>query len=164
MPSSFPQFIPVDENGVPIVGAFANLSAYPQVQLVDTNGAIVSSIGTGTGGGGGSGTSITWSAVSGNAALSPDNGYICANDSILQTLTLPISATTGQTISIIGSSTGLFRIAQRVNQKIVFGNLTTATGTAGRIDSQSQGDAIALIYAGSNAWVVQASNGTFDIG
>ena len=111
---------------------------------------------------GSGGNSLEWTSLTGNVLMSPMKGYICQGDS-LQTLTLPVSATPGKLIYIVGEGTGLFRIAQNAGQRIRFGDRLTSLGLAGRIDSFAVGDSLTLICISPALWQVISPNGNFEV-
>lgn len=103
----------------------------------------------------GSGSGITWNNVTGtSASMAVNNGYI-ANNAALVTLTLPVTAAVGTTISVAGVGAGLWRIAQNASQFINFGNDVSTIGTSGYLQATNRYDSINLVCVVANTqWVV----------
>lgn len=98
----------------------------------------------------GTGTGITWNTVSGtSASLAAHNGYITNNGSLV-TLTLPATATVGDTIYITGLGAGGWTIAQNSGQLIHFGSAVTTTGVGGSLSSTNQYNTITLVCTVTN--------------
>lgn len=94
-------------------------------------------------GGGG----MTWTDVTGTSqSMSVNNGYV-SNNAGLVTLTLPVSAAFGSTISVVGLGAGGWKIAQNASQLIHLGNSVTTTGTGGSLASSDRYDSITLFCA-----------------
>ncbi len=103
---------------------------------------------------------VTWSEVTGTSqAMSVDNGYIVNNASLV-TLTLPATATIGQTLEVLWKGAGGWKIAQNASQQIRIGILTSTSGTGGSIASSNSGDCIRLkcIVAGAST-IWEAASG-----
>jgi hypothetical protein len=98
-----------------------------------------------------------------NQSLVGDNSYGSNNASQVIN-TLPVNASIGSEIEIVGIGAGGWRIAQNASQQIHFGNLSTTVGTAGRIDSTNRRDSIKLKCVVANTeWVVTSSIGNMDV-
>lgn len=115
------------------------------------------------------GSSFAWNDVTGTTqAMSPDNGYI-ANNAALVNLTLPTVAAKNSIIRIAGLGAGGWRISQNASQQIHYLNLSTTSGTSGRIDTeitntQSSKACLDLLCVVANTtWLVTSSIGTVDI-
>lgn len=95
-------------------------------------------------------TNFTWNVVSGTTqAIEMQNGYITSN--VAQTvLTLPTTATVGQTFRIAGFGTGGWRLAQNASQLIAIGSSTTSTGVLGYLESTNARDSIEVICVTAN--------------
>ena len=104
-----------------------------------------------SGGGGG----YTWTEVTGTSqAMAANNGYI-TNNPALVTLTLPVSAALGTTISIAGKGAGGWKIAQNAGQEIFFGSSATTIGATGYLQSTQQFDSIELLcITADTQWTV----------
>lgn len=114
-------------------------------------------------------TGSTWTDVTGTSAqMAADNGYI-ANNSALVNLTLPTVASKNSIIRIAGLGSGGWRISQNAGQQINYLNLSTTSGTSGRIDTeitntQSARACMDLLCTTANTtWLVINSIGTVDI-
>ena len=109
--------------------------------------------------------SFTWNNVTGaTQAIAVENGYISNNGATLVTLTLPATAAVGALISVQGSGTGLWTIAQNASQTIHFNAVDSTTGVGGTVSSTSRYDSIALLcITTNNDWAVYTSVGTFTV-
>jgi hypothetical protein len=77
---------------------------------------------------------------------------------------MPATAATGQEVEVVGVGAGGWRIAQNAGQKINFGDLSTATGISGRLDSTHRYDTIKLVCVTNDTeWVVVSSQGNIDV-
>lgn len=105
-----------------------------------------------------SGGGLTWTDVTGTSqAMAIDNGYT-ANNAGLVTLTLPLTATYGTSISVLGKGAGGWLIAQNAGQSIRLGSNTTTIGVTGSLASTNAGDSINLICTTANTvWTVQGA-------
>jgi len=114
---------------------------------------------TPSGGGGG----ITWSIVTSDETMSVNTGSI-ANKGTLLTLTLPSTSAVGSVLRVVGMNSGLWKIAQGVNQYIKFGNQSTTTGSSGYLASTLAYDAVELVCIEANlGWVVVSSIGNITV-
>lgn len=96
------------------------------------------------------GFSITWTEVTGTSkTMEINNGYI-SNNSNLVTLTLPTIASIGNTLTIVGKGSGLWKIAQNANQYIILGNQSTTTGIGGSIDATNDKDCVEIVCTEQN--------------
>jgi len=87
-------------------------------------------------------------------ALVEDTGHIPTNVG-LTTYTLPLLATLGTLIEIVGESAGLWTIAQNAGQSIQVGNISTTVGVGGSITATDRYDTIKLICRVANTtWSV----------
>ncbi len=91
-------------------------------------------------------------------AAAVNNTYI-ANNAALVTVTLPTVAAVGDTLTVIGSGAGGWRIAQNASQEIkvtaggVDGTNETTAGVGGSLSSADRYDSITLIcLATTNVW------------
>ena len=89
--------------------------------------------------------------------MSVNTGYIINNGASLVTATLPATAAQGSILSIVGSSSGGWTIAQNSGQTIHLGSSTTTTGVGGNLSSSNQYDSIQLVCVTANTTFV-ASN------
>lgn len=90
------------------------------------------------------GASFPWTEVGASQPMVANNGYI-ANNVGLVTLTLPSTATIGESFRVVGKGTGLFRIAQNASQTIHIGNQSTTIGVGGYLEATHRYDAIELL-------------------
>jgi hypothetical protein len=92
-----------------------------------------------------SGGGTTWTDVTGTSAtLAVNNGYVADNAGLV-TLTLPATATLGDTIKVVGKGAGGWTIAQNANQAMHLGNAVTTTGVGGSIASTNQYDCLEFV-------------------
>ena len=92
-----------------------------------------------------SGGGITWNEVTGTTqTAAADNGYI-ANNAGLVTVTLPATCAVGKVIHVAGKGSGGWTIAQNAEQTIVYGNVSSTTGTGGSVSSTHARDCIGLL-------------------
>jgi hypothetical protein len=113
----------------------------------------------------GSGSGYSWTEVTGTSqSMAVNNGYI-ANNVALVTLTLPITASIGDTVILQGKGAGLFKIAQNSGQTIRFGNVSTTTGVGGSLTAISQYNSIELLCITANTdWaVLTGTQGSFTV-
>lgn len=105
-------------------------------------------------------TSFTWSTVSGTIqSAAVNNGYI-TNNAALVTVTLPSTAAVGDIVRVAYKGAGGWKVAQNASQFIVFGTVTTTTGTGGSISSSAQGDVVELLCTTTNnGWTVLSAQG-----
>lgn len=98
---------------------------------------------------------FSWNEVTGTSqAMSVDNGYI-ANNAALVTLTLPATASVGDTIQVVGKGAGGWRIAQNAGQTIHIGNQSTTTGAGGNLSSGQFRDVVEFLCTTANTdWTV----------
>ncbi len=82
-------------------------------------------------------------------AMAVNNGYILNNPALV-TATLPVTASVGDLVWIVGKGVGGWQIAQNASQTIHFGNQDTTTGVGGSLDSTNQYDAIQLLCTAAN--------------
>ena len=99
-----------------------------------------------------------------NATMVVNRRYIIKNTvpSNLTTLTLPATAILGDTIAVLGYTSGGWRISQNANQKIYFGTASTTTGATGYLASSNTNDTVRIecVTAGaSTEWIVTSSVG-----
>jgi len=91
------------------------------------------------------------------------NAYIC-NDTVLVQLDLPVGATVGEGLIVVGKGTGGWQIVQQAGQTIHFGASSTTTGVTGTLSSAQRWSSVELvcITAGTD-FVVRSSAGTITL-
>lgn len=108
-------------------------------------------------------SAIVWSTVTGTASqMAQGNGYITANGATV-TLTLPTAITTGTQMQVQGSGTGSWLIAQNTGQQIIFGSMTTTSGTVGSLASTYPTDGVTLLAQSSSSFIVTEAFGNIAI-
>jgi hypothetical protein len=112
--------------------------------------------------GSGSGTGLTWSEVTGTSqAAAINSGYI-ANNEALVTVTLPATAAVGSLVEVVGSGSGLWKLAAAAGDTIKFGNATTAA--AGSLTATLQYDTVRVVcITADTTWVVTNSVGSLTV-
>jgi len=95
------------------------------------------------------GGGVTWTNISANQALVPNNGVNCTGGAALS-LSLPATSSVGDVIEIALDGSTSWTITQAANQQIRIGNQTTTLGAGGSLASTAQGDWIRLVCKTSN--------------
>ena len=149
-------------NGQLIIGSTgatptaATLTAGTGITIANSAGSITIS---------GAGSGYSWTEVTGTTQqMAVNNGYI-ANNAGLVTLTLPVSASLGDTVILQGKGVGLFKIGQNSGQTIRFGNVSTTTGTGGSLTAIAQWNSIELLcITATTEWaVLTGTQGAFTV-
>lgn len=97
-----------------------------------------------------SSSGMTWNVITGTSAnTAANNGYI-PNNVALVTLTLPVTASVGTTLGIVGQGAGGWSIAQAAGQSIIVGGSTTTVGVGGSLSSTNRRDSINFICTVAN--------------
>jgi len=130
-------------------------------QVLTSNGAGAEPTFQDAGGGGGG---LTWTVTDTNASIVEGNGYI-ANKAGLLTMTLPATASVGDTFAITNINTAVgWRIAQNADGYIRFGNTLTTTGVGGYLEATALGDTVECIcIVEDDGWLVISSIGNITI-
>jgi hypothetical protein len=111
-----------------------------------------------------SGGGIAWTEVTGTSQAAAVNNAYITNNAGLVTVTIPTTAAVGSVIRIVGKGAGGWRIAQNASENINFGNLTTTTGTGGRLDSSNRYDCVELVCTvADTTWTVISSQGNVTV-
>jgi len=133
----------------------ATLTAGTGISIANGSGSITI---TATGG------AFSWTDVTGTSqAMAVESGYT-ANNAALVTLTLPVTASFGDVIQVVGKGAGLFRIGQNAGQSINFTASTTTVGAAGHLTAIEQFASLELICTVANTtWTVVDSTGNFTV-
>lgn len=126
--------------------AAGTLSAGTGITIANTSNTITIS---------GTGTGSSWTEVTGTSqAMVADNGYV-ANNAGVVTLTLPVTASFGTVIRVLGKGAGGWTIAQNAGQQIHVGSSATTVGATGTVSSTNQYDGIGLLCITANTvWSV----------
>ena len=98
--------------------------------------------------------------------LAVNNRYVTDNGGTLVTYLLPATAALGDTIEVLGKSSGLFKITQNASQQINAILQSTTAGTGGSLQAVEQYNwiRISCITAGtSTIWLVTGITGDFTI-
>lgn len=102
------------------------------------------------------GAGFKWNNVTGTSAqMVKENGYE-ANNAGLVTLTLPLPGGTqfGDTVAVMGSGAGGWKIAQGAGQQIIIGASQSTIGVTGFIQATTTTDSIELTCRADNlTWV-----------
>lgn len=106
---------------------------------------------------------IIWEEKTTPDVLVSSQGVI-ANSASLLTLTLPTTASIGDTFLVCGKGAGGWSIAQNAGQTIHFNSTSTTTGTGGSLSSTAQYNAIKLICTTDNTeFTVLSSEGNITV-
>ncbi len=107
---------------------------------------------------------VHWETVSGTfQSMNNNTGYI-ANDSSLVALLLPPTASVGDCVHIQGTGTGLLEVTQGSGQLIHVDDLTTTTGTGGKVQLLNQfGNFIVRCIIDNTTWVLESPFGNFNV-
>ncbi len=97
---------------------------------------------------GSSATTVWNNAVSNAVTLAAFNGYVCSNGATLITFTIPALAAIGDTYTIIGNSSGGWRVQANAGQ--IVNVLATPTTVAGTITFQNRYDCITITCTVAN--------------
>lgn len=147
-------------NGQLIIGS---TGAAPTRATLTAGTGITISNGAGTITISGAGSGYSWTEVTGTSqSMSVNNGYI-ANNVGLVTLTLPSSASVGDTVIIQGKGTGLYLIQANGGQTIRFGNTSTSSG--GSLAAIAQWNSVELLcITATTEWaVLTGTQGAFTV-
>jgi len=79
-----------------------------------------------------------------NATLASGNVYIINNGAVQVNLSLPLTAQFGEFYTIVGYSSGGWKVSQNAGQTIHFGNQDTTAGVGGSLTSTNRYDCITL--------------------
>lgn len=95
-------------------------------------------------------SAVTWNVITGvSQSMSGNNGYITNNAGVV-TLSMPVTATVGETFYITGFGSGGWAISQQASQQINFGDLATTVGGFGGLASTNQFDTITIVCVVAN--------------
>lgn len=102
--------------------------------------------------------------VTGTSATAAVNNCYVSNNAALCTITLPTTAAVGDEVEIVGLGAGGWALAQNASQLIHFGNVVSATGTGGKIESTHAKDCIKVKCVVANTtWIVTHAIGNLNV-
>lgn len=102
---------------------------------------------------------VTWVNQDTDTVMIAGSGYV-TNSASRVTLTLPQTASFGDTVKVQGFGDGGWKVAQNAGQYIRFGIQATTTGTGGYLQSTNKNDSLTLVCVSENlGWEVQAPVG-----
>lgn len=138
-----------------ICGGTTSTGAHQSVASVGTAGQVLTSNGAGALPTFQNQSGYIWNEVTGTSqSMTVESGYI-ANNAGLVTLTLPATASVGDSIAVAGKGAGGWKIAQNAGQVIRAGASSTTVGATGYLQSTNQYDSIELLCITANTdWVV----------
>lgn len=100
-----------------------------------------------------SASGMTWNVVTGTSASMAANQGFITNNAGLVTLSLPVTASVGTTLAVVGQGAGGWSIAQGGGQSIIVGSNTTTVGVGGSLSSTNAHDSINFICTvASTTW------------
>lgn len=107
---------------------------------------------------------FVWNEIAGPAQSAVvDNGYI-TNNAALVTVTLPVTASIGDIVRVVGKGSGGWRVAQNVGQSIRLNGATTSVGVGGMLDSTGIDDTVEILCDTIDfGWIVISSVGTITV-
>jgi hypothetical protein len=108
------------------------------------------------------GAILNWIPVSTSQTMKTATGYIATSGTLV--LTLPVSSSVGQLLSVSLEGATSWQIAQNAGQQIRMGNTLTTSGTGGSLSSTAQGDTVTLVCSVSSTnWFVWSSQGNITV-
>lgn len=139
-------------NGQILIGStgatpvLATLTAGAGISIANAAGSITIS---------GTGSGIGWTEVTGTTqAMAQDQGYV-SNNAAQVVFTLPVTASFGTVINLVGKGAGGWKIAQNAGQNIQLGSSSSTVGVTGYIESTNRYDSIELLCTTANTtWTV----------
>jgi hypothetical protein len=139
-------------NGQLLIGSTGNT---PVLGTITGTGGISVSVGAGSITVSGTGSGIGWNEITGTTqAMSQDQGYV-SNNAAQVVFSLPVTASFGTIINIVGKGAGGWKVAQNAGQNIQLGSTSSTVGAAGYIESTNQFDSIELLCTTANTtWTV----------
>lgn len=104
---------------------------------------------------------LTWVAVTGSTQQMANNtGYFATSQSTVDFM-LPLAANTGDSLAVIGTGSGGWRIKQNAGQTILIAAQTSETGVRGGIKSSHHHDCVELLCTAANThWVARSVSGS----
>ncbi len=107
------------------------------------------------------GTSLLWSTVTTATTAVVGNAYITNNESTRIVVTLPASATVGDTIKIVGRGAAGWQLSAPASNYIAFGNQLSTSG--GYLASTHFRDVVEVVYYATNYWTVVSGVGNLTV-
>lgn len=96
--------------------------------------------------------------------MAAENGYITTDNVTRVNLLLPITATIGTTIRILGQGTAFWQVSQNAGQSIHLQNSTSTVGITGSLDSTGRYDTVELICLVANTeWICATVTGNLTV-
>ena len=138
-----------------ICGGTTSTGAHQSIASVGTAGQVLTSNGPGALPTFQNQSGYIWNEITGTTqTMAVESGYI-ANNAALVTLTLPSTASIGDSVAVAGKGAGGWKIAQNAGQVIRAGSSSTTVGVTGYLQSTNQYDSIELLCITANTdWVV----------
>ena len=135
--------------------SLAQLTAGTGISIANGNGSVELSV---------TSAIFTWTEVTGTSqSMVAANGYI-ANNAGLVTLTLPLNASLGDRVRVVGKGAGLFKIGQNAGQTINYVASTTTAGAGGSLTAIEQFASLEIICTTTDSgWTVLSSTGNFTV-
>jgi hypothetical protein len=93
---------------------------------------------------------LPWITQSTSITMGINHQYI-TNSSSLVVLSLPTVCPVGSEFQIVGEGTGGWKVAQNSGQYIVFGDISTTSGTSGYISNTNMNDCIRIVCSIANS-------------
>jgi hypothetical protein len=139
-------------NGQLLIGSTGNA---PVLGTITGTGGISVSVGPGSIALSGTGSGIGWNEITGTTqAMAQDQGYV-PNNAAQVVFSLPVTASFGTIINIVGKGAGGWKVTQNAGQNIQLGSTSSTVGAAGYIESTNQFDSIELLCTTANTtWTV----------
>ena len=110
------------------------------------------------------GAAFSWNSVAGTTQTAVSNSGYISNNAALTNITLPTTASIGDTIAVAGFGAGGWKLKQRSGQTVHFDSVDTTTGTAGYLQSNVRYDYIELLCVVTNTdFIVRASVGNITV-
>lgn len=110
------------------------------------------------------GGGFEYTTITADTQLANNTGYVVNKSGSLAMLTLPATASVGNTITILGINSELWLIVQNAGQTIHMNGASTTTGATGSLSSIDQYNTCELVCVVANTdWIVKSSSGILTI-
>jgi len=107
---------------------------------------------------------VVWSSVTGTSKSADINKGYVVNNVGLVTVTLPVTAAIGDSVSITGVGSGLWKLAQNSGQVVNLLATPTTTGATGYIAGTTRYDCVTVRCVVANStWVVENCVGAITV-